>query len=60
MMQSPGVSGMFGVHAALETLLDATSLVPTRSADGVITVDVRGMTESLEVTGRLPRVESSK
>jgi hypothetical protein len=54
-MQSPGVSGLFAVHAALEALLDGTALVPARSANGVITVDVRGMTESLEVTGRLPR-----
>jgi len=60
MMQSPGVSGMFSVPAALAALLEGTSLAGTRTATGAIAIDVAGLRESLEVTGRLPRVESPK
>ena len=60
MMQSPGVSGMFSVQAALEALLEGTSLAGTRTASGAMAIDVVGLRESLEVTGRLPRVESPK
>jgi catecholate siderophore receptor len=60
MMQSPGVSGTFGVSDALAVLLDGTSLAGTAQANGSIVVDVAGVHESLEVTGRLPRVSSPK
>ncbi len=58
MMQSPGVSGTFSVTAALAALLDGTALVGTPQANGSIVIDVQGVRESLEVTGRLPRVAS--
>jgi catecholate siderophore receptor len=60
MMQSPGVSGMVTLDGALEALLDGTALVAASRANGVITVDVRGLSESLQVTGRLPHVSSPK
>jgi outer membrane receptor for monomeric catechols len=59
MMHSPGVSGVFDLSSALERLLDGTSLMATY-AGSVITVEVRGARESVEVTGQLPRVESPK
>ena len=60
MMESPGVSGTYAIDAALEALLDGTALAATRSGS-TITIDVRGVRESVEVTGRLlPRVESPK
>ena len=59
MMHSPGVSGVFDLASALERLLDGTSLMATY-AGSVITVEVRGARESVEVTGQLPRVESPK
>jgi catecholate siderophore receptor len=60
MMESPGVSGTFTVQAALDALLEGTSLSGTRTDNGSIVVDVQGLRQSLEVTGRLPRVESPK
>jgi catecholate siderophore receptor len=60
MMQSPGVSGVFTIPAALAVLLDGTALAATPQANGVITIDVRGVRESVEVTGQLPRVASPK
>ena len=60
MMTSPGVSGTYTLDAALEALLDGTSLAATRTDGGAISIDVRGVRESLEVTGRLPRVESPR
>jgi catecholate siderophore receptor len=59
MMHSPGVSGVFDLASALERLLDGTSLMAT-NAGSVVTVEVRGARESVEVTGQLPRVESPK
>jgi catecholate siderophore receptor len=60
MMHSPGVSGVFDLVSALEQLLDGTSLMATYDSGSVVTVEVRGSRESVEVTGRLPRVESPK
>ncbi|MGE0360535.1 MAG: TonB-dependent siderophore receptor [Vicinamibacterales bacterium] len=60
MMTSPGVSGAYTIEAAFAALLDGTSLAATRRDDGVFVIDVRGVRESVEVTGRLPRVESPK
>jgi catecholate siderophore receptor len=60
MMTSPGVSGAFTIEAAFAALLDGTALAATHRDDGVFVVDVRGVRESVEVTGRLPRVESPK
>ncbi|MGD9904708.1 MAG: TonB-dependent receptor [Vicinamibacterales bacterium] len=60
MMTSPGASGLFTTDEALTALLDGTSLAATRRADGSFAVDVRRLRESVEVTGRLPRVESPK
>jgi catecholate siderophore receptor len=59
MMHSPGVSGVFDLASALERLLDGTSLMATYTGS-VVTVEVRGARESVEVTGQLPRVESPK
>lgn len=60
MMHSPGVSGVFEMQNALTALLDGTSLMATVDTGSVVTVEVRGARESVEVTGRLPRVESPK
>jgi len=60
MMTSPGVSGAFTIEAAFAALLDGTALAATRRDDGVFVIDVRGVRESIEVTGRLPRVDSPK
>jgi catecholate siderophore receptor len=60
MMHSPGVSGVFDIPSALERVLDGTSLMATYSSSSVVTIEVRGARESVEVTGQLPRVESPK
>lgn len=60
MMQSPGVSGMVTLDAALDAVLAGTSLVVVSRADGVVTVDLQGVTEAVQVTGRLPHVASPK
>lgn len=59
LIYSPGVAGLYSLPAALASLLDGTSLAATRTAAG-FTIDVAGVRESLEVTGRLPRVESPR
>ena len=58
MMTSPGISGAYAAPAALDALLFGTSLAATRTATGVVVIDIAGVRESVEVTGRLPRVES--
>jgi len=60
MMYSPGVSGLASIDAALTALLDGTTLEFSPVGNGVITADLRGVSESLEVTGRLPHVTSPK
>lgn len=60
MMTSPGISGAHSPAAALDALLAGTSLSATPTETGVTVVDVAGVRESVEVTGRLPRVESPK
>jgi catecholate siderophore receptor len=60
MMQSPGVSGTLSVADALAALLEGTALAATPQTNGSFVIDVRGVRESLQVTGRLPRVESPK
>ena len=60
MMHSPGVSGVFAPEAALTALLDGTSLAFHMTAPGSIAIEVRGVRESVEVHGSLPRIDSPK
>ena len=60
MMHSPGVSGVFTPQEALTALLDGTSLAFQVTAPGSITIEVRGVRESVEVRGSLPTVDSPK
>jgi catecholate siderophore receptor len=59
MMHSPGVTGVFEPEAALRRLLDGTSLV-FRRVGSRIAIDVRGVTQSVEVTGRAAPISSPK
>lgn len=58
MMHSPGVSGVLSASAALDQLLSGTALVAVPEPSGGIRVDLRGVRESVQVTGELPRVAS--
>jgi catecholate siderophore receptor len=60
MMQSPGVSGVYSAQGALAAILEGTSLGFRQSAPSVFTIEVRGVTESVEVTGRIPGPSSPK
>jgi len=60
MMHSPGVSGMFTPEAALSALLQGTSLGFKLTSPGVITIEVQGVSESVEVMGRVPELSSPK
>jgi catecholate siderophore receptor len=60
MMHSPGVSGVFAPETALTALLDGTSLAFHMTAPGSIAIEVRGVRESVEVHGSLPRIDSPK
>ena len=60
MMYSPGVSGVFAPQEALTALLDGTSLAFHMTAPGSIAIEVRGVRESVEVHGSLPRIDSPK
>ena len=59
MMYSPGVSGALGIDDALTRILEGTSLNFRRSGTSVI-IEVRQLTESVEVTGRIGVVSSPK
>lgn len=59
MMYSPGVSGTFSIDDALSRVLQGTSLAFRRSGSQ-ITIEVQRLTESVEVTGRVNRLSSSK
>ena len=59
MMQSPGASGLLTVEAALLRLLDGTSLGFRRAGNAVI-VEVRVVSESVEVVGRIATVSTPK
>ena len=59
MMYSPGVSGTLGVDEALTRVLDGTSLNFRRTGNTVI-IEVRQLTESVEVTGRVGVVSTPK
>jgi catecholate siderophore receptor len=59
MMHSPGVSGSLPIDTALTRLLEGTSLEFQRSAARVV-IDVKGVTESVEVVGRITGVSTPK
>ena len=59
MMYSPGVSGALGIDDALTRILEGTSLNFRRSGKSVI-IEVRQLTESVEVTGRIGVVSTPK
>ena len=51
---------MFAPEEALTALLDGTSLAFHMTAPGSIAIEVRGVRESVEVHGSMPRVDSPK
>jgi catecholate siderophore receptor len=53
-LTSPGVSGVFTTQEALRRLLEGTSVTFQFTAPTVVTFQLRGQTESIEVTGRVP------
>jgi catecholate siderophore receptor len=59
MMYSPGVSGTLGLDEALTRVLDGTSLSFRRSGRAVI-IEVRQLTASVEVTGRVGVISTPK
>jgi catecholate siderophore receptor len=59
MMHSPGVSGALSIDAALTLLLEGTSLAFQRTATGVV-IEVSGVRESVEVTGRITGMSTPK
>lgn len=59
MMYSPGVSGTLTIESAIEKVLEGTSLA-FRRAGSVITVEVRRVSESVEVSGRISGVSTPK
>ena len=59
MMYSPGVSGTLSIDEALTRVLDGTSLNFRRTGNAVI-IEVRQLTESVEVTGRVGVVSTPK
>ena len=59
MMYSPGVSGTLSIDEALTRVLEGTSLNFRRTGNAVI-IEVRQLTESVEVTGRVGVVSTPK
>lgn len=59
MMYSPGVTGTVSIDAALARLLDGTSLAFRRSGN-TVTIEIRQLRESIEVTGRIPSASTPK
>jgi catecholate siderophore receptor len=59
MMHSPGVTATLAPEAALTRLLDGTSL-GFQIVGGTVVIDVGGVTESVQVTGRIASVSTPK
>jgi catecholate siderophore receptor len=59
-IQSPGVKGSFTTSEALEQLLVGTSLTARLNASGEAFIDLEARSESVEVVGNLPSVQSPK
>ena len=59
MMYSPGVIGARSVDDGLTSLLEGTSLAFQRSGN-VVTIEIAGIRESVEVTGRITGVSTPK
>ena len=55
-IQSPGVTGLFSFERALEELLAGTSVTFRLTSPNAAVLELRGQTESVEVTGRAPTV----
>ena len=58
-VQSPGVSGSMTAARAMEAMLAGTSVRATFAPDAV-SLDIRGITESVAVEGKAPKVASPK
>lgn len=59
MMYSPGVKGAFSADEALSRVLEGTSLAFHRTGS-TVTIEIRRLSESVEVTGRVPGVSTPK
>lgn len=59
-LTSPGVSGSFTPAEALARLLEGTSLTARFSSPTQARIELRVASESVQVTGRAPRVDSPK
>ncbi len=55
-IQSPGVTGLFSVERALEAVLAGTNVTFRLTSPNAAVLELRGQTESVEVTGRAPTV----
>jgi catecholate siderophore receptor len=59
LVQSPGASGALTASRAMDAMLAGTSVRATFAPDAV-SLDIRGVTESVAVEGRAPKVNSPK
>ena len=59
-VSSPGVSGLHSPTEALQHLLTGTGLVPRFLSPTAAVLDVQGLSEAIEVTGRVPTLSSPK
>lgn len=60
MIQSPGLDGTFAVDDALRRLLMGTGTDFRMTGPAAVTIDVARLSEQVEVTGRVPGIESPK
>ena len=58
-VQSPGVSGSMTAERAMEAMLAGTSVRATFAPDAV-SLDIKGVTESVAVEGKAPKLSSPK
>ena len=59
-VSSPGVSGLHSPTEALQHLLTGTGLVPRFLSPTAAVLDVQGLSEAIEVTGRVTTLSSPK
>ncbi|HLG54238.1 MAG TPA: TonB-dependent siderophore receptor [Vicinamibacterales bacterium] len=59
-IQSPGVFGLLTAEQALQQIVVGTGASFRFTSPGEVVLDVRAQSESVEVTGRLPGVQSPK
>lgn len=59
-LPSPGVSGLLTATVALDKILAGTGVIHKSNSDGSITLELKGVSTTVEVADRAPQVQSAR